>query len=73
MVDLFLTPRGLEKVVDSFEVFIFPSVDIVYMSFVHYLVVAWVQRQPLSLFVGLLVLPTILPQHGCKGRPRAYA
>jgi hypothetical protein len=32
-----------------------------------------VQRQPSSLCVGLLVFPTILLQHGCKGNPRASA
>jgi hypothetical protein len=56
-------------VVDSFEVFIFPFVDIVDLSHVCDLATAWVQRQPLSLCVGLLVLPTILSQHGCKGSP----
>jgi hypothetical protein len=41
----------------------FPSLDIVDLSFVRHLAIAWVQRPPPSLFVGLLVLPTILPQH----------
>jgi hypothetical protein len=54
-------------VVDSFEIFVFLDVDIIDLSFVRHLAVAWVQRQPLILCIGLLVLPTILPRHGCKG------
>jgi hypothetical protein len=51
----------------------FPFVDIVDMSLVRHLAVAWVQRQPPSLCIGLLALLIILPQHRCKGSPRAPA
>jgi hypothetical protein len=43
------------------------------VDFIRHPTVAWVRREPLGAFVGLLEFPIQLPQHGCKGSPRTSA